>query len=1047
MAMWQRQWGLFLPLLLAATQTPQWADAQVTAVSPMSAQAYDTTVIAFSGTGLDTRPGEDAVKFVPGTANGCFADPAGGTQEITDLDPADATGMFFTVATLTFTIPGEYKICYRQGSGGSYVLLDSLGVFRVEGVSGVTISENAAVNMPVTVTVSATDNDLNTNPSGDRMKIVAIDDDCSRPPAGGTQMLVDLGPDNSDAASSATGTFTFTQGGEYRVCYKRMTQNDFIILPATITVRGVLAVSPLYASALTETTFLFTGKGLNRAADGDAVKFVAEDAADCTGAAAGGSVGVTNLGPDDQEDKDTAQAIVSFTDFGSYKPCYRLKGGAFTMLPFTVQVKGATGVTPLSSPMQTQVTYEFAGQGLDSRKDIGDSVKFVAESAGSCTADPAPGTTEFTDLLPGDQTGLQVSKVRATITTGGNYKACYKVAGSRYTMLDPVILISGVSAVTPVVIKPQTATTFLFSGTGLNRAPTGDAVKFVVSTATSCNQPPAGGTTEITDLDPDDETNADTAQLTNTFATPGGYKICYKLTGGAYGLLDVMISVKGPVGIFPTTASTSMPTTFTILGEYLNRIFNTDKVKFVDPAGDCTGDPAGGTVEVNNLGPDEEFRQYTAEATVTFTEIGTFKACYLVEGTDFYIAVPGGDAIQVNYPTPEPTPAPTPVPTPVPTFAPTVTPTAAPTAVPTVTPTMYPTLEGETYIPTNVPTAAPTAEPTTAVPTEAPTFPAPTPAPTTPPETFLVFAALAGTNVLNVDSEVDFMVGDEIVVAPGTAMQEFHRIQSFASMILRQNLQYTHISTTVVRFVSRVIYAGGDPIVRFGSKKVKFWLPNYQPVPLIRTPNVHIVGATFPGPEPQLQWFEHMWVTVPDGREIVKVSIRRDLHLPRNESIPPILVKAFGKPVDLKQLPARGRDFALRNQPEVRFHLGRRQHETPRVLDSGFEYVYVQTPEIVFAIMPSHAAVDYPTRPLMALKYSHLDLFIHEALSPESFTGILPELWGMVPMSAEVEAMTSPPDVQARNGSLSRYHSRRTRPIDDALLAARTMLLPRSVVA
>merc|ERR1712183_998355 len=87
------------------------------------------------------------------------------------------------------------------------------------------------------------------------------------------------------------------------------------------------------------------------------------------------------------------------------------------------------------------------------------------------------------------------------------------------------------------------------------------------------------------------------------------------------------------------------------------------------------------------------------------------------------------------------------------------------------------------------------------------------------------------------------------------------------------------------------------------------------------------------------------------------------------------------------------------------------------VRDPTYEYLYVHTPDAVFAISPAHAAVDFPNSPVLALQYAHLDLFFIEMVDPTRFTGILPQLWGVIPKSPEVVAMLEPP-APAGNTSL-----------------------------
>jgi len=206
------------------------------------------------------------------------------------------------------------------------------------------------------------------------------------------------------------------------------------------------------------------------------------------------------------------------------------------------------------------------------------------------------------------------------------------------------------------------------------------------------------------------------------------------------------------------------------------------------------------------------------------------------------------------------------------------------------------------------------------------------------------------------------------------------------------------------------------------GKKTKFWLPNYTPMHLLRTPHIHMLGSTFPGEKGDLQWFETFAVTRPDGRNLVKVCIKRNARLNRSAALPGLFetldITLLDAPAPMRAIRAptygsRGGAVAWKDYGvgggTVQFRIGRQPHEPPRIYGKYFEYLYVQTPDITFAICPAHAAVEYPSDPRKALKYSHLDLFIFEMHDASIFTGILPELWGVIPLSEEVKALTVSP--------------------------------------
>ena len=80
---------------------------------------------------------------------------------------------------------------------------------------------NFRKNVPATVIFSG-GNSLNSNSGQDSAKVVAASGSCEDSPYSGISEVTDLGPGDDYATSSKTVTahFTFTQAGQYKVCYK-----------------------------------------------------------------------------------------------------------------------------------------------------------------------------------------------------------------------------------------------------------------------------------------------------------------------------------------------------------------------------------------------------------------------------------------------------------------------------------------------------------------------------------------------------------------------------------------------------------------------------------------------------------------------------------------------------------------------------------------------------------------------------------------------------------------------------------------------------------
>merc|ERR1712232_941197 len=167
-------------------------------------------------------------------------------------------------------------------------------------------------------------------------------------------------------------------------------------------------------------------------------------------------------------------------------------------------------------------------------------------------------------------------------------------------------------------------------------ANTGDAVKFVadITSAAECDSAVAvsGTGTSSTDLLPDDAVDATSTEVRVTFDRGGEYKICYKLAGMSFQLVDLTISVAGPTGQVTWTSTNpglDIKEVFTMDGFDLDSTYGGDRVKFVDSSSaDCSGAAGGGVGEVIDLDPGDETNRTYVSANATFTVGGIFRMCY-----------------------------------------------------------------------------------------------------------------------------------------------------------------------------------------------------------------------------------------------------------------------------------------------------------------------------------------------------------------------------------------------------------------------------------
>jgi hypothetical protein len=142
---------------------------------------------------------------------------------------------------------------------------------------------------------------------------------------------------------------------------------------------------------------------------------------------------------------------------------------------------------------------------------------------------------------------------------------CYKLSGITYAQVGSSTLT--VNAVAPTVFSDDGAVATgageiitMTSGSGLKLMSTsGDAAKAVTSSG-ACSDAAAGGTSEVTDLGPDNADDATQAKASFTFTIAGDYKVCYKLAGGTYaqvGSSTLTVNAVAPTGFSDDGAVTT----------------------------------------------------------------------------------------------------------------------------------------------------------------------------------------------------------------------------------------------------------------------------------------------------------------------------------------------------------------------------------------------------------------------------------------------------------------------------------------------------------
>ena len=281
------------------------------------------------GSGLKLSPGGGDVAKVVYYTGACSDAAQGGSLEVADLGPDDADGATNATATFTFSKAGVYKVCYKV-LRGNFVEVGSSN-FTVFGVAPTLWSINSTVYTAKQFTLSFDGGSgLKLDGSGDSAKIVSNESSCSNSSAGGTTVVTELGPDDMDGASAAMANFTFQTGGYYLVCYKVLGGSWAQVSDEIITVVGVAPTTYTYtAGVFTATSVALTmsgGSGMKLMPTGGDSARVIDSTQSCldSGAFAGGTQTVTDLGPADTDGTTVALANFTFVTAGYYIVCYKV---------------------------------------------------------------------------------------------------------------------------------------------------------------------------------------------------------------------------------------------------------------------------------------------------------------------------------------------------------------------------------------------------------------------------------------------------------------------------------------------------------------------------------------------------------------------------------------------------------------------------------------------------------------------------------------------------------------------------------------------------
>lgn len=202
---------------------------------------------------------------------------------------------------------------------------------------------------------------------------------------------------------------------------------------------------------------------------------------------------------------------------------------------------------------------------------------------------------------------------------------------------------------------------------------------------------------------------------------------------------------------------------------------------------------------------------------------------------------------------------------------------------------------------------------------------------------------------------------------------------------------------------------GGDPLTEYGGVKTHFVIPYGTFTPLIQSPDIHVLATPHPGEEGDEQWLSRIRVTTPAGIQLLEVGIKNDLAVFNRSQLP---LDAF-ETMDVAIGPSREpvlfmpppNEYLEAFGEKILFLFGRMRTQHAITEAPRREIVHVITGSMQVSIFSSSAHEWYTSSPGLALKHAHLDLMFPALHAPAELRGLLPELWGLQPMT-EASAST-----------------------------------------
>lgn len=203
----------------------------------------------------------------------------------------------------------------------------------------------------------------------------------------------------------------------------------------------------------------------------------------------------------------------------------------------------------------------------------------------------------------------------------------------------------------------------------------------------------------------------------------------------------------------------------------------------------------------------------------------------------------------------------------------------------------------------------------------------------------------------------------------------------------------------------------GDPLTYFGEKRAMFIIPYGVLTPLLLLPDASVFAEPVRGEQEDEQWLGRIVVKGKDGTQLVQVDIKdpRDLlAFNRTDSLVDnsfeTLNVYLGPNSDhLPSLPASNEMITFGNGMSMACSRVRDGNAEKAALQSPYlprrEGLLLVTQQTRMLIMSSSASEWHGHSSTLGFKHAHLDFELFDMQDAASWGGLLPELWGVKPMS------------------------------------------------